>query len=269
MTIHSSQKALLALFAILVPGPLLGAACHSHAKTLSSPTASIGVASPSRPLPRPAPIEVVAQPPTTTGDLSVDGVPRETPTLGRWRFELLGGVHRFELRTAEAMTIARVEVRADEPTAVLISTLPSAAEKAPVRKREYSASLTPEQLSDIVQRHEAELARCADNRSGARAELRRAVTATVVVRSAGSVASVVTRGAPFGELTDCIGLTIASWRFPEAADESEFGFPVIPLSATAQPDADSAARLELTHERGRVAPHHLDFRVRPGQSRRP
>ncbi|MDB4988202.1 MAG: hypothetical protein JWN04_3380 [Myxococcaceae bacterium] len=224
----SSLRAGLALCVMSVLGPLLSAACHRHTGTVSSPTGSFGPMRRSRPPPLPTAIEVLAHPPVAVDGLLVDLESRETPTFARWRFELPCGAHRFELRAGGATTTALVDVRASEPVALVLSTVPGTVETVTVRKRKYGDGLTPQQLSDTVREHQGELDRCSgDDRMDERADPRRAVTATVVVRPDGSAESVATRGAPWGEVSDCVGLTILKWRFPEAVGESEFAFPVL------------------------------------------
>ncbi|MDB4971828.1 MAG: hypothetical protein JWN48_169, partial [Myxococcaceae bacterium] len=144
---------------------------------------------------------------------------------GRWMLELPQGAHRFELRAGAATTTTLLDVRGSEPAAVVLSSLGSTAQAVASRKREYGDGLTPQQLTDVVREHKSELDRCWDGRLGERGP-QRAVTATVVVRPTGRVESVVTQAASFGELTDCVGLAVLSWRFPEAHGDSEFGFPV-------------------------------------------
>jgi hypothetical protein len=91
-------------------------------------------------------------------------------------------------------------------------------------------SLTPAQLSKVVQDNKVQLQRCYETAlraTGGKQDGAIKVTVNVTVGGSGSSKGVVTQGAGLGNMNDCIKQAVKRWRFPQSGGDSEFAFPLV------------------------------------------
>jgi hypothetical protein len=91
-------------------------------------------------------------------------------------------------------------------------------------------SLTPNQLSKVVQDNKVQLQRCYETAlraAGGKQDGAIKVTVSVTVGSSGTTKLATTEGAGLGNMNDCIRSAVKRWRFPQAGGESEFQFPLV------------------------------------------
>ncbi len=91
-------------------------------------------------------------------------------------------------------------------------------------------TLTPQQLTKVVQDNKAQLQRCYETAlraAGGKQEAAIKISVNVVVGISGSTKSVSTQGEGLGVMTDCIRSSVKRWRFPQSGGESEFQFPLV------------------------------------------
>jgi predicted Zn finger-like uncharacterized protein len=91
-------------------------------------------------------------------------------------------------------------------------------------------SLTPNQLSKVVQDNKVQLQRCYETAlraAGGKQDGAIKVTVSVTVGTTGTTKLATTEGAGLGNMNDCIRSAVKRWRFPQAGGESEFQFPLV------------------------------------------
>jgi predicted Zn finger-like uncharacterized protein len=91
-------------------------------------------------------------------------------------------------------------------------------------------SLTPQQLTKVVQDNKTQLQRCYETAlraSGGKQDAAIKISVNVVVGGSGTTKSVSTQGDGLGNMVDCIRGAVKRWRFPQSGGESEFAFPLV------------------------------------------
>ena len=91
-------------------------------------------------------------------------------------------------------------------------------------------SLTPSQLTGVVQNNKVQLQRCYETAlraAGGKQDGAIKITVKVTVGMSGTVKKVGTTGTGLGSMTECMKSSVRRWRFPQSGGDSEFEFPLV------------------------------------------
>jgi hypothetical protein len=91
-------------------------------------------------------------------------------------------------------------------------------------------SLTPAQLSKVVQDNKVQLQRCYETAlraAGGKQDGAIKVTVSLTVGASGTIKLATTEGQGLGNMNDCIRSAVKRWRFPQSGGETPFEFPLV------------------------------------------